>query len=382
MKALHTVVAAITISLCTLTFSKATFAQFCTGSTDDHVFYIDTTQHVDELCQSQSTGAWKLSLSNTGAQAAGGLVSFYANGQEHVAYVSFSNTTQIDQLYLSAGTWLNQNITAAAGAPNNATGLTGYVDGSTESLFYLTPAGHVIQLTSTNGTSWQFSDLITLTGAPVAVLGSGLTSYVANVQAVIYRSSADHIIQLFNNGSWHFSDLTSIAGASESTGGFASDYDAVHEVQNVYYLIPSRAHGVDEVLRLFETVSCDCWSVGEFNGGTVAGANLASYTQGSGTSETDNVFFTEVNTTEIFDGNSEFSGGPTVSGAPMTGWPETNDGVIFATLVYSIDSSSGEELLWQFGALGPAAQLTGTGGVVSQAPTPELGTPLTSFVGP
>lgn len=235
MKLLRILVVLVAVLAVDQILCETASAQLCTGSTDDHVFYIDTNSQVAELCQSQSSGSWYLSLSGIGEGAAGLGASFYANGQEHVIYDG--QDEHVWQLYSSGGTWANQDLTAATGAPNPAGGTASYVNGSVYSVFEVTTADHIVQL-SYNG-AWSYSDLTTLAGAPLSAAYSPLTSYVvANILYVTYRSSAEHVVQLYYNGSWHYQDLTALigTGATLDVSGLTSDYDNFNGNQDVYYL--------------------------------------------------------------------------------------------------------------------------------------------------
>lgn len=377
-----------------LTASRQAVAQtqLCSGSTDDHIFYVDTTEHVAEVCQSQAAGTFYLSLSGTGATAIDGrfgLASFYASG-EHVGYIG--TNYHVYQLYTSGGTWVNQDLTAATGAPDSgpAGSLTGYVAGNVESFVFLDASGHARQIYY-NG-SWHASDLTALTGAPVAA-SSALTSYVASIQSVLYLSSDGHVHQLYYNGSWHASDLTALTGAPSAALEYVisqyihiptplASFDDTVGVQNVYYVTESL--GQYDLNRLFFTSTCNCWQYG----GTVnvaatllKGSRLAGYGQGSSGTARDDIFWQGGN--GIYNGSSTvlFAGGTIPGGAGMAGWPETSEGVTAPTLAYIMNPSSGIQLVWQYGTFS-LVQLTGTGGVVPQSPTPLESTPLASFVGP
>lgn len=374
---------------------KAARAQFCTGTTDDHVFYLDTSSHVAEVCQSLAgNGSWQLSLSGTGVTATGGsMTSFFAGGQEHVGYIGTDN--HVYQLYLNGSTWVNQDLTAAAGAPNSGTvNLTGYVAGAVQSFIYIDTSGHVRQLFF-NG-SWHDSDLTALTGAP-APATSTLASYVANVQSVIYLSSDGHVRQMYNNGSWHTSDLTALTGAPTALLKWVFEFFhtdtplAAFQLadntgsQHVYYVANGPVNGQFSLHELRFTGSWgDAGSVNQLS--MLKGSRLAGFGQGSGLSAIANIFYQSGAT--IFDakGTVAFASDAvenTTTGAGMTGWPETpTGGSPTPSLIYTANFTGTAELWQQFGQSGPLVQLTGAGSLVPQAPAPSASTQLASFVGP
>jgi|SRR5690348_7870417 len=361
----------LTLSLFLLNLlSGAAYAQlpYCTGSTDLHVWYIDTSQHIDDICQ--DNGTWQVyGLTGAGVPLptpGSPLTNYYFSGQEHVAYIG--GDSHVHQLYLSNGTWIAQDLTTAAGAVSAESGspLTSYV-ANVQSIFYLSADGHVRQLYWYSG-RWIPSDL-TANATPAAT-NSSLTSYIANVQSVIYTSSDGHIRQLyFYNNVWNPSDLTANTGApvAESGSPLASHYNSYNGLQDVYYVDSSGGPH-----RLFFSRSCNCWQ----DGGRLVNDALAPSTGFTSypIPTADNIFFQIALNDDIFDGSSDFTNGD--PGTALTGFPVVSQGVTYPTLFYL-----------DFGVLtykGPTSVilLTGSTGVLPQAPIPATGTALTSRIGP
>jgi len=102
----------------------------------------------------------------------------------------------------------------------------------TRHVVYIDSSGHVHQLYST-ATGWSDLDLTTLTGAPPAKSGSGLTSVLdsaTNYVHIYYQSEYANygvygdVYELYGSGTtWHSNDLSELVGLGNSPGPAAGD---------------------------------------------------------------------------------------------------------------------------------------------------------------
>jgi hypothetical protein len=391
VKPLWIVLPAIGVLLLNMMFSLKALAQTCTGSSDVHVFYIDTTQHVDELCG--HNGTFQISLSGTSELADPGsaLTNFYVSGQEHVVYFSVvGSSLHVWQTYLDNGTWINQDLSVAAKAtiaPASNSPLTSAIANTPSTVpyvAYLGTDGHVIQLYYTD--EWIGLDLTATTGAPVADSDSPLTGAVAaTIPYVVYLSGDGHVRQLWyspTNGNWNAYDLTELSGASiaEADSPLATHYNSYDNTSSVYYIDSSGL-----VHRLYYDTSWHDGGTIDSGNGIVLGTGFTSFASEpgpQGQSSYDNVFY-QSDDLSLYDGSTAFSS-PVEEDTALTGFavPDT-DGVTPALFYFALDVQSGsDQLTYQASEFSSLLFLTGPGGQVPSAPSPQTAGALTSRIGP
>jgi len=145
-----------------------------------YVVYVDTNQHINQMVWTGT--AWV----NQDLTAAGGYAALAAAGSTltnlidgngpHIIYVDAIQ--HVNQLIWTGAAWVNQDVTAAAGstvAVSAGSGLTSFVDGSHVNIAYIDSNQHVSQLLWT-GTQWVNQDLTAASGAPYPLPGSAITS--------------------------------------------------------------------------------------------------------------------------------------------------------------------------------------------------------------
>jgi hypothetical protein len=205
------------------------------------IFYIGTDQHVHHLYSNTTwftddptaiTGATLAAsgsslvcfLDPTGKLTGGtpGQAVFYIGTDQHIHHL-FSDIS-----------WHTDDPTAGSGAPLAATGstLTGFFDptGATnggipgQALFFLGTDQHVHHVFS--DTTWRNDDPTAGSGAPLAAVGSPLSSFVDATgkttggipgQAIFFIGTDQHVHHLFSDTTWHNDDPTAGSGATLAT---------------------------------------------------------------------------------------------------------------------------------------------------------------------
>ena len=195
-----------------------------------HVNFIGSDGHVHELLWT-ANGVWHNDDLTTMASPPrlaslstrlSGYTVVYDNSQRE-DYVSSDG--HIHELRWRNGWWQDTDLSGLLNAPPDmiGSGLASYArpnDATSNAMmhvFYISTDGHIHELLwSTNG-GWLNNDLSSVTGAPAAASGSGLTAYLFahdNSQHIDYTSTDGHIHEIFDNGMWHNMDLSAMAGAA------------------------------------------------------------------------------------------------------------------------------------------------------------------------
>lgn len=200
----------------------------------EHVFYVDTSNLVDEMyypgdggVTTWSVGPISLAYGGNNAASSSPLAAFedFSFGL-HVIYLDSNNN--INQLYNPGGAtaWLAQDLTASYGGnvPASTSNLTTFLDTSqVQHIAYEDSSQHLNQLFYSGGTSWSAQDLTALYGGNSPEMASHLASYVdsASYQHIVYLDSNHHVNQLFYAGgfSWMSQDLTALYGGNTAGSG-------------------------------------------------------------------------------------------------------------------------------------------------------------------
>lgn len=215
--------------------------------TSEHVIYLGNNNgniHVYELWQKPGAG-WvcndlTIAAGAPDPVAESALIGYTWTGDtsEHVIYMGNNNdTTHIYELRRGLNNkWTCYDLTALTGAPDPAVGsaLTGYTwaADTSEHVIYLDNNNNVYDLSCTQGGSWIYNNLTTLTGAPNAVAGSALAGFAWDTgkwEHIIYLGNNNgntHVYDLrleYDIGSWNCYDLT----ANASSGSYNSSSDSL-----------------------------------------------------------------------------------------------------------------------------------------------------------
>jgi hypothetical protein len=231
---------------------------------NQHVAYFGNNGHLLEAFAPNGVSiggpTWKTTdiTVQTGAigapTAASGLTSWVDNSLGHVAYVDFNAHLQEAHYTLGQTTpqWQSTDITAQTGAQAYSLALTSWAPSPYQHLGYISSNQHVLDAFAPlgqSGAKWQLADINVQTGAPAAIRGSPLTSWVdITFQHVVYVDFNSHVREAFapvrvsgsqptgSATSWQVTDITAQTGAPVAAGitGLTSWEDATN--QHVVYI--------------------------------------------------------------------------------------------------------------------------------------------------
>ena len=227
---------------------SAMASQINTINSTDEVFFFGADQHVHQLWY--SGGIWN-SVDPTAAAgapnaASGSSLAVHVNTITNTDEVFYLGTDQhVHQLWQSSGVWHAANPTAAAGAPNAVSGSRVVVQvntiANTDEVFYLGTDQHVHELWQSAGV-WHAADPTAAAGAPNAVSGSSLVAHIntiASTDEVFYLGSDQHVHELWASGGvWHAADPTAAAGAPNAGSGsaLATEINTIASTDEVFYV--------------------------------------------------------------------------------------------------------------------------------------------------
>src|SRR5205085_2320983 len=231
----------------TATVGSALTSFGAAGSSAVHVFYLDASQHVNDLARTSagSTGVWSntdlTALTSAGLNVPGsaltGLVDSIGNGR--VFYVGTNQ--HVLQLKLdTTNTWTQGDVMTQASTSNTAvpgSGLTrfGAACSSAVHVFYLGASQHVNDLARTSAGStgvWSNTDLTALTSAGLNAPGSSLTGLVDSIGngRIFYVGTNQHVLQLKLDtaSTWTQGDVMTQASTSDTalTGNGLTSFGA------------------------------------------------------------------------------------------------------------------------------------------------------------
>lgn len=243
-----------------LWFVKPRFVAKLAGFVDSagglHWSYFDANQHAHNIWwnSSSSYGDADATALASGPVAVSGsdLAAFGdpSDNSQHWTYLD--SLGHVRNLWWSAGTYANADVTAAAGASPAVLGSSLVVftgSSGTQHWIYLDASYHVHDSSRTNGT-YSDTDLTTLMGSSAAVAGSDLAGFYAGDQHWSYLDSNQHIHNMWRSTSTAYgdADVTGITGAppavsgsniaafSDSSGGQHWTYlDGNYHVQNLWW---------------------------------------------------------------------------------------------------------------------------------------------------
>jgi hypothetical protein len=165
-----------------------------------------------------------------------------AGGVNSVVYRSTSSggVYRIIELFLVPGQgWGWGDLTAITGAPSAGSSPNAFLRaGGIPSIVYRSTANDIIEISGCPG--WVDTNLRAVTGAPKAQGGPMGYLRHASIPAVVYRSDANQVIELtYYNGGWGDGNLSAISGAptasSDPVGYARSKLHATDYVNSVVY---------------------------------------------------------------------------------------------------------------------------------------------------
>ncbi len=223
------------------------------------VVYLTADGHIHELSIGLSSGWSHADLSNlTRAPAAipGSFISSFAvEAMRSKQVIYLTPDGHIHELSVAVGGgWSHADLTVIAGAP--AAAPSGFFSGfaveamRSKQVVYLTADGHIHELSVAVGGGWSHADLTVIAGAPAAAPGGFLSGFAVEAmrsKQVVYLTPDGHIHELSVavGGGWSHADLTVIAGAPAATpGGFLSGFavEAMRSKQVVYRTTDGHIH--------------------------------------------------------------------------------------------------------------------------------------------
>ena len=208
---------------------------YFSGSTgNEHVYSIDTNQHIRELTFPGNLYwvyndlNYESSVPTPGSPTpnpatASALTSFqdsvgnhlmYLGTNQHIYQMYYAFTSSIDDL------WVDQDLTTISGGALAASGsaLSGLVNGTQEHVYYEGANNHVYQLVTNSSGQWVEQDVTaSASGGVAAVTKSPLSSITGpSYQQVFYLGTNNHVYQLqysYSSLTWICQDLTALSGA-------------------------------------------------------------------------------------------------------------------------------------------------------------------------
>jgi hypothetical protein len=169
-----------------------------------------------------------------------------------------SDAKDIIELIYYNGGWTDGNLSAITGAPDAADEPMGYArrEWNIDAVVYRATNNHIIELSLVRGSNWSDGDLTAISGAPNAE--GRPWAYVRHdgVNAVVFRGSNDHIWELTLGNSWAASDLFPVSGATVNAASSPRAFKRSATSSAVVY------RGTDN--RIYELrLTSSGWSVSE-----------------------------------------------------------------------------------------------------------------------
>src|SRR5258708_21879261 len=152
--------------------------------TSKQVVYVDINNHIQLLTVSTLTPWQVIDLTTlTGAPLAGSssIAGYYWPHGDTDQVVYIDSNHHIQELYHDqSGTWQVADLTNITGAPlsdDGAISAYAYAQEGSKQVVFVDATGHIQELVTGLGGPWFFTDLTSLTGAPLAVAGGDLVGY-------------------------------------------------------------------------------------------------------------------------------------------------------------------------------------------------------------
>lgn len=253
-------------------------------------------------------------------------------GTRHVFYLDSAG--HVHQLYSTARSWSDVDLTALTGAPSAqpGSGLTSILDSATNSVHVYFANGGIHELYGT-GTTW-FSDNPTAlagTGAmpgpgdgPTSIIGTG------SIIHVFYMQNVQNLIELYWLGgtNWHADSPSSLAGESAPCNNEPSALTSLMDRSNGNNIMHVYCLGTFQDVYEFYWTGGSAWhtavptSLAKGPGASV-NSNITSFIDNSGgTASIIHVYYlgTNLNVYELYYTGSWHSDDPTsLAGAPAAG---------------------------------------------------------------
>jgi hypothetical protein len=201
-----------------------------------HVYYLDANSDIRQLF-SQDGSTWQdqdLSSITGGTTAAGYWMSGFNIGNFQYVYFVASDF-HVHQFLYDNYSWSDRDLTALTKTLPATGGVQAMVIPGTKKLrVYLQASnGHLLQLASTNGTTWSGMDLTKKAKAPLANAGDQIVAFATTPDKALHifyvgdlgiGEDYEHIVELSQPTAttWAYQDLTALSNGGSPVDDFAS----------------------------------------------------------------------------------------------------------------------------------------------------------------
>jgi hypothetical protein len=201
-----------------------------------HVYYVDANSDIRQLF-SQDGSSWQdqdLSSITGGTTAAGYWMSGFNIGNFQYVYFVASDF-HVHQFLYDNYSWSDRDLTALTKTSPATGGVQALVIPGTKKLrAYLQASnGHLLQLASTNGTTWSGIDLTKKAKAPLANAGDQIAVFATTPDKALHifyvsdlggGEDYEHIVELSQPtaSTWTYQDLTALSNGGSPVDDYAS----------------------------------------------------------------------------------------------------------------------------------------------------------------
>jgi hypothetical protein len=200
-----------------------------TPNNQSHAYYISagSSPHVHQLFfNGTSWSDSDLTALSKGPAAFGPVSGFSVGNFQYVYYVSNTTPSHVHQLLYNNASWVDSDLTALSGGkPSTIVQLVAFTTSPALHVYYRDVASsHIHQLFSNAGTTWQDTDLTSITDGTLATyLSAGINN--GNLQYVYFVDGVDHLHQLYyNNLKWSDTDLTQLTNTPPLETGYVAAF--------------------------------------------------------------------------------------------------------------------------------------------------------------
>ena len=201
-----------------------------------HVYYLDTNSDIRQLF-SPDGSSWQdqdLSSLTGGTTASGPWMSGFNVGNFQYVYFVASDK-HVHQFLYNNSSWSDRDLTALTKTLPASGGVQALVIPGTNKLrVYLQASnGHLLQLASSNGTTWSGTDLTKKAKAPLANAGDQIAAFATTPDKALHifyvsdlgvGADYEHIVELsqLTASTWTYQDLTALTNGGSPVDDYAS----------------------------------------------------------------------------------------------------------------------------------------------------------------
>gem|GEM_PF-3730726 len=185
------------------------------GPDGDHIFYLDTNQHLDQIWWMNTQWIWQDLMADVSGvhlpSATSGLANFTLDGS--IPQIVFIDQVgDLEQRWWQNNQFVQQDLTATvlASPASSSSALASWMQSDGPHIAYLDTGGHVHQLWYTISTGvWNHQDLSATTNASTAEAGTPLNIFSGpDGDHIFYLDTNQHLDQIWwMNTQWIWQDL-------------------------------------------------------------------------------------------------------------------------------------------------------------------------------